>query len=300
MAAVGCVAQACAARYPEKKLTMAFPTPLVSTDWLHDHLQDPDVAVLDASLPIPKARVEDNPLHGQQIVGTRFFDIEHRFSDTSSPLPHTMVSEAHFNREARLLGIRKSSKIVLYDNLGIYSAPRAWWMFLAMGHPQVAVLDGGLPKWVQEGKPTEKTSTLSVPEADFEGTFDPAFFRSVQDVMAAIDATDTKVLDARSKGRFDGTEPEPRAGLRGGHIPHSLSLPFPEVLRNGEMLSAADLKALFARLGVRNEELVFSCGSGLTACILTLGAYVAGHRQLSVYDGSWSEWGQPGDLPVVE
>jgi len=275
------------------------PTPLVTTQWLDAHLRDPDVLILDASLPKPKSKPEDNPLHGRQIPGARFFDIEGDFSAHDTDLPHMMPSEAQFNEAARRLGINNTSKIVIYDNLGIYSAPRAWYMFLALGHTTVAVLDGGLPAWVQEGRPTEASRINSVLSGDFSGTYQPNFFRSADQVLTQLEDPNIKVLDARSSGRFNGTEPEPRAGLRGGHIPHSLSLPFPEVLNGAHLMTKEKLQEKFRSLGLQNEKLTFSCGSGLTACILTLGAQVAGFKDVSVYDGSWSEWGKPGDLPVV-
>jgi thiosulfate/3-mercaptopyruvate sulfurtransferase len=278
---------------------MMFPSPLVTTEWLAAHLYDADVVILDASLPKPKAKPEDNPLHGRQIPSARFFDIEGDFSAHDTDLPHMMPTEAQFNEAARRLGINCTSKIVIYDNLGIYSAPRAWWMFLAMGHADVAVLDGGLPAWVNENRATEMSGEKKVRLGNFEGKYQRNFFRSADEVLSYIDDARLKVLDARSSGRFNGKEPEPRVGLRGGHIPNSLSLPFPEVLDGNHLLTKEKLLEKFQGLGIRDEQLTFSCGSGLTACILTLGAYVAGFRDLSVYDGSWSEWGQPGELPVI-
>ena len=278
---------------------MDFPTPLVTTEWLAAHLADEDVVILDASLPKPKAKPEDNPLNGLQLPDARFFAIEGDFSAHDTDLPHMMPSEAQFNEAARRLGINNASKIVVYDNLGIYSAPRAWWMFLAMRHTQVAVLDGGLPAWVLEGRPTEPAEKMKVFSGDFSGKYQSAFFQSADEVLLHIDDAQVKVLDARSSGRFHGTEPEPRAGLRGGHIPNSVSLPFPEMLNGTHLLTKDQLIVKFHSLGIHDEQLTFSCGSGLTACILTLGAHVAGFKHLSVYDGSWSEWGQPGEFPVV-
>jgi thiosulfate/3-mercaptopyruvate sulfurtransferase len=272
----------------------------VSTDWLSSQLTNPQLVILDASLPKPKAKPEDNPLNGLQIPGARFFDIEHHFSDTSSPLPHTMVSEDRFNEEAQRLGINNDSIIVIYDNLGVYASPRAWWMFRSMGHQQVFVLDGGLPKWHHEGRPIEKITDQLCITGNFKGTFNPSFFSNSDDVLAAMEDDRQRILDARSAGRFKGTEPEPRAGLRGGHIPNSLNLPFPEVLDGDSLKPKEDLRALFNKMNITNQALVFSCGSGLTACIIALAAHEAGFKDLSVYDGSWSEWGQENGLPVEQ
>lgn len=273
-------------------------TALVSTDWLHSHLSNLKLVILDASLPKPKAKPEDNPLNGQRIPGARFFDIEHHFSDVNSPLPHTMVSEDQFNEEAQRLGINNDSTIVIYDNLGVYASPRAWWMFRSMGHEQVFVLDGGLPKWAEEGKPIEPVTSSLQLTGNFKGSFDPSFFRDSTQVSKAISDDGVKIMDARSTGRFFGTEPEPRVGLRGGHIPSSVSLPFTEVLNGSAMKLPEELQTLFTNKNISNQELVFSCGSGLTACIIALAAHETGHEKLSVYDGSWSEWGQENGLPV--
>ena len=271
---------------------------LVSTYWLSSQLTNPQLVILDASVPNPKAKPEDNPLNGLRIPNARFYDIDHHFSDTTSPLPHTMVSEDRFNEEAQRLGINNDSIIVIYDNLGVYAAPRAWWMFRSMGHEQVFILDGGLPKWNSEGRPVEKVTNSLQVTGNFKGTFNPSFFRNSDDVLAAIDDDHQRILDARSSGRFHGTEPEPRVGLRGGHIPNSLSLPFPEVL-NGETLKPSEeLADMFRKMDITDQAMVFSCGSGLTACIIALAAHEAGFKNLSVYDGSWSEWGQENGLPV--
>ena len=272
---------------------------IVSIQWLKEHLSEPDLIILDASLPKPKSNPEDNPLAGIRIAGARFFDIDHRFSDTSSSLPHMMPSAKHFNEEAGKLGINKSSFIVVYDNLGVYSGPRAWWMFRAMGHENVFVLDGGLPQWVAEGLPTEEITPGSYQPGDFNGSLKEGYFRTAEEVLHSIDEPDKLVLDARSAGRFEGTAPEPRQGLRGGHIPGSANLPFPDVVNDKVMKNVEELSILFDQLDAADKELIFSCGSGLTACIIGLAADLAGHKKLSVYDGSWSEWGQPSELPVV-
>ena len=272
---------------------------MVSADWLAERVAHPDLIILDASLPKPKSSASDNPLSDLRIPGARFLDIDNDFSDTSSDLPHTMLSESEFASKAQALGINNSSTLIIYDNLGVYSSPRPWWMFRSMGHENVAVLDGGLPAWVNAGLATVKKSPQTIEKGDFAAKVKPDFFTDSHSVLSSMESTNVSILDARSQGRFSGTAPEPRAGLRGGHIPNSLNLPFEEVVREGKLLPKPELAQKFIDLNISDELLVFSCGSGLTACILALAANVSGYSKTSIYDGSWSEWGQPGDLPVA-
>lgn len=276
---------------------MKFPKQLVSVGWLAEHLDDTDLVILDASLPKPKSNPANNPLSSLQIPKTRFFDINGSFSDTSSDLPHMMPTPAHFQEHAQKLGVNQNSRIVVYDNIGVYSSPRARWMFKSMGHEHVAVLDGGLPEWVKEF-PTESKQENEYPAGNFTAKFNSNYFKKATEVLAAISDDTTTIVDARSAGRFQGTEPEPRAGLRGGHIPNSKNVPFPEMIDGNQMKSNEELKSVFENK-VQSEQIIFSCGSGLTACIIALGAEIAGYGNLSVYDGSWSEWGIPSDLPVI-
>ncbi len=274
-------------------------TALVTVDWLEKNLKDPNLIVLDASLPKPKSKPEDLPHADLQIKGARFFDIDHTFSETSSPLPHMMPSQAAFEKEAQKLGISASSTIIVYDQLGVYSAPRAWWMFKAMGHESVFVLDGGFPLWMEKAYPVEKKQRQSVPDGDFKAQLRANYFVHSAYTREQIHQTGTCILDARSEGRFNGTEPEPRAGLRSGHIPGSKSLPFQKVLNGYQLQSKSELQTLLQPFKLGEKHVICSCGSGLTACIILLAAYVAGHKNLSVYDGSWSEWGMPSnELPV--
>jgi len=270
---------------------------LVTIHWLAEHLNDSNLIILDASLAKPKSKPSDNPLANIQIPGARFFDIDHAFSDQGKDLPHTMLSEKAFENEARKLGINRDSLIVIYDNLGVYASPRAWWMLRAMGHENVAVLDGGLPTWEKRGFPTEEKQTQPFSKGNFVANYQAEFFKDSKDILSSMDDPTTLVLDARSKGRFDGTEPEPRAGLRGGHIPNSVNMHFDKVTRKGTMCSPSELTEKFKSLGANDKNLIFSCGSGLTACILALAADQAGFKNPSVYDGSWSEWGN-GDFLV--
>lgn len=274
--------------------SLKLPSPLVSVEWLAAHIDAPNLVVLDAS---------SGTLSGQTtaaIPRTRIFDYDKTISDQKTSLPHMLPTAAEFNAEVRKLGVNNDSLIVVYDRHGIFSSPRGWWMFRAMGHTQVAVLDGGLPAWQAAGQDLADIDPDAIAAGNFSASYQPELVSDVAQVLAALDAAQSDVIDARSQGRFHGHEPEPRPGLRPGHMPKALNLPYDLLLKDGCFLAPSDLKKIFVENQISTEKaLIFSCGSGVTACILALGAELAGYTNLSIYDGSWSEWGLPCDLPVT-
>lgn len=251
-----------------------------STQWLKENLNRDDLVILDASLKSKKERTE-------QIPGARFFDLSGKFSDKDSAYPNTMVNEGQFQKEVRNLGVNQDSIVIVYDNEGIYSAPRVWFMFKSMGFTTVFVLDGGLPAWKADHHETEPIQHREYPKGDFKANFNPNAFKSFDQVNDNIESATYQVLDARSSGRFAGTSPEPRAELQSGCIPGSKSLPFTEVLTDGKFKSKAELQEVFDEA----VPMMFTCGSGITACVTLLAAELAyPDTEKVVFDGSWTEW----------
>lgn len=275
------------------------PLPLVSVPWLAAHIDDPGLIVLDTTFHPVAAPPPPAGLTGPVFLPhARVFDFDKRICDQSSNLPHMMPSAELFEREVRALGVNRDSRVVVYDRIGVFSSPRGWWMFKAMGHDAVAVLDGGLPAWHAAQLPLASEPEVPAP-GNFVARPRPGLFCDADHVARALDDPQARVLDARPENRFLGRTAEPRPGLRSGHMPNAVNLPFSSVQERGLMRSPQDLAQLFRSKVEGSPELVLSCGSGVTACVLALGASLAGYSNLTVYDGSWSEWGQPSSRPVV-
>lgn len=275
------------------------PTLLVSTDWLGERLNAPDVRILDATTYLPTDGRDGRQLYEQaHIPGARFFDIDD-VSDDHSPLPHMLPPVEKFVSRVRRMGIGDGHRIVVYDQQGIYSAARVWWMFRLFGHEDVAVLDGGLPKWQAEGRPVDDIDP-DPRERHFTGRRNASMVRDVTQMARAVKLRDEQIVDARAAGRFRGEEIEPRKGLRSGHIPGSVNVPFKELLNDDQTMKSPDeTRAIFEAAGVDlTKPVATTCGSGVTACVLTLALHRLGHTRNAVYDGSWVEWGAYDDLDV--
>lgn len=277
------------------------PSPaLVTTDWLADRMASGTVRVLDASWYMPaQKRDAKAEFAAGHIPGAAFFDID-AIADMETPLPHMLPMADEFAQAVGAMGIGNDDMVVVYDGAGIFSAPRVWWTFRVFGHDKVAVLDGGMPKWRREGRPTESgpAEHRAVP---FTARYRPELVRDFDAMLRNLDTRGATVVDARSDGRFRGKEPEPRPGLAGGHIPGSRSLPFQALIdsSSGTMRSPRELSAIFVAAGVSpTTPVIATCGSGLTAAILAFGLYLAGHLDAAVYDGSWAEWGADDRAPV--
>ncbi|WP_205413094.1 sulfurtransferase [Austwickia chelonae] len=268
--------------------TTVFP-PIVDISWLSSHLRDDDLVLLDASIP-------PNDPRGQRIPGARRFDLEHDFSDDDSSLPHSMPSPEAFTERARKLGISTESTVIVYDIHELYSAARAWWMFHAMGHPRIAVLDGGLDAWINAGHDLEPIpDEQEIPEGNFTARPRPGAIIDADTMTVLLQDPACAVVDARSHGRFTGVDAEPRPGLRSGHMPGATNLPYLATQQDGLMKPAAELRSMMDEATEGHPNVAFSCGSGVTACVTALAACVAGYDPglVSVYDGSWTEWGDP-------
>jgi len=275
------------------------PTPLVSTEWLAARLGAPDIRILDASLYLPGDGRDAHALYGAaHVPGARFFDID-EIADDHSPLPHMLPPIEKFVSKVRRMGIGDGHRVVVYDQQGIYSAARVWWMFRVFGHTDVAVLDGGLPKWQVEGRALDDDQ-VDPRERHFTGRRNAAMVRDVTQMARAVKLGDEQIVDARAPGRFRGETPEPRAGLRAGRLPGSHNVPFLAPLNVDQTMKAPHaLRPTFEAAGAAlSKPLVTTSGSGVTAAVLSLALARLGHTRNALYDGSWVEWGAYGDLDV--
>ena len=273
--------------------------PLVSTEWLATHLQAPDIRIIDASWYMPAANRDPRAEYRQaHIPGAVFFDID-EIADTTSAFPHMLAPPEKFASRVRKLGIGDGHRIVIYDGTGLFSAARVWWNFRAMGHEDVFVLDGGLPKWKAENRPLE-----DMPPIPRDRHFSPrpnhSLIRTAADMQANLTTRREQVVDARSPARFSAQEPEPRPGVRGGHIPGAVNIHYARLLNtDGTMRQRTELEAIFSAAGIdTTRQLAATCGSGVTAAIVALALRVVGAPDAAIYDGSWSEWGSRQDLPL--
>ncbi len=271
---------------------------LVTTDWLADHLNDPDLVVIDGSWHLPggerDARAEYEATH---IPGAIFFDID-AIADTSNPLPHMLPSAASFAEAVGALGIGNDSRIVVYDSIGIYSSPRVWWTFRIMGAENVVVLDGGLPRWKADDRLVNDWPVTREPRT-FIARFDPSAVRDMAEVRDGVAANTMQLVDARPAARFRGEAPEPRSWVKSGRVPGSYNVPVAEIVADGMFKDPEAIKLAFERAGVDlARPIVASCGSGVNATILTLALDMIGVGS-AVYDGSWTEWGGRDDMPIA-
>jgi len=271
----------------------------VSTDWLAEHLGQPDLRIVDASWHLPptgrKGGAEFREAH---IPGAVFFNID-AIADLSTPLPHMLPDPLTFGREMTALGLGDGSSIVVYDAHGLFAAGRVWWTLRVFGAAEVKILDGGLPKWLHEGRPLESGDAHPQPRA-FTPRLDHSFVASVEDVKKALASGSAQIADARPADRFEGRAPEPRPGLKSGHMPGALNVPFDEIVAQGRLKDKEALLAVFAAHRVDlSRPVITSCGSGVTAAILALAVEESGGKVAGLYDGSWAEWGGRDDCPVV-
>jgi thiosulfate/3-mercaptopyruvate sulfurtransferase len=287
---------------PQKELPMAYADPdaLVSTEWLAAHLAVPEIRIVDGSFKMPgvtPTAAED--YRAQHLPGAVFFDID-AVADSANPLPHMLPSPEDFAAAMSGLGIGDNHRVIVYDSAGLMSAARIWWMLRVFGHTNVAILDGGLPKWLAEGRPVDEKIPHPGPSR-FAPRFNGELVRDKARLRANLSSKDEQVLDARAAPRFEGSVAESWPGRRSGRIPGSFNLPYDRLTdpKTKTLLPRETLRQLFERSGIDlKRPVVASCGSGVTACALAFGLHMLGHPTVSVYDGSWAEWGLPGDTPI--
>jgi len=273
---------------------------IVSADWLHQHLQDQDIRIIDASWYLPAAGFDAaRQFETAHIPGAVFFDQE-EVVDKASPLPHTIPRPQDFATHVGAMGISEQDRIIIYEREGYFSAPRVWWLFRVMGATRVYVLDGGLQGWQARGY--EITNALTpVRPAIFKPDFHAQAIIDLAEMREIVTKGDVQIVDARGAGRFSGREPEPRPGMRAGHMPGAVNIPYPRLVQGGYLKSPAELREVFTEAGIDvDRPVATSCGSGVTAAILTLALQALGNSSVRLYDGSWSEWGALADTPVEQ
>lgn len=266
-------------------MNITLTSPIVSVEWLHANLEAENLVILDGTI----AKVFD--AMSLQIAKSRFFDIKQKFSDTSNPFPSAFPTKDQFQKEARNLGINNDSTIIAYDDKGIYSSARVWWLFKAFGFENIAILNGGFPEWQNANFPTQYMEVYEGSKGNFEAKLQPNFMQFFDDIKRASQAKTHKIIDVRSAARFNCEVPEPREGLRRGTIPNSVNLPFTNLLKDGKLKSKKEIEKSLYMLAEKDDAIIFSCGSGITACVLALGAEISGYKNIAVYDGSWTEYG---------
>lgn len=274
--------------------------PIVTTTWLEKNLNDKQLIILDTSMAkvVGKEPIKyDQPIF---IPNSKRFDLENVFCNLASCQNNAFPTQEQFTQAAQKLGINIDSTIVLYDNQGIYSSPRAWWIFQAMGFNNAVVLDGGLPQWLLENRPTVSgLSNTLLEQSNMSGAYQSNLVCDSSYLVENMANEKLAIIDARSSARFSGEAAEPRVGMRSGHIPNSLNLPFAEILENHRFKNSQQLTDIFSNLVPnKNTEIIFTCGSGITACIIMLAARMAGYQHTVLYDGSWSDWGSDESLPI--
>jgi len=270
-------------------------TPMVSVDWLKKNLGNTDLVLLDCSLG-QTVGGGTSEYSGKVIPGAIYFDLKNKFSDQTSSFPNTVPTAEQFESECRKLGISNDSLIVVYDNMGIYSSPRVWWLFQVMGHQNTFILDGGLPAWISAGMEVTDNYRHIAEAGSFTVEMNTSLVVSFEQVRENGVANEFTIVDARSEGRFKGISPEPRKELKSGRIPNSINLPYQVVLEDDHFKKPDDLKQLFDAGSAPDDSIVYSCGSGLTACIVLVAGLIAGRKSLRVYDGSWTEWAEKNGL----
>lgn len=280
---------------------LELPGSLVSVKWLHEHLDDPLLIIFDGSWHMPAThRDAYEEWRHEHIKNARYFDFDQTICAPDTKLPHMMPDADTFTRGVQKLGLNEDSVVVIYDSLCMFSGPRVWWMLRAMGFDNCAMLDGGLPAWHKSGYEVCSEDEASVPATgNFVARPVENSICDVQTVADALESGEIAVVDARPAPRFRGEVDEPREGLRSGHMPGASNLPFPDLFENGLLKPKAELERLLADHFHADKHSICSCGSGVTACVIGFAAHLLGNDNVSIYDGSWCEWGLPGDLPVV-